>query len=518
MNSIVYTRVSTDIQEREGTSLDSQREACLAKAKELGYEASHILEETCSGLTLDRPKLSQLREWVRDKEVNTVIAYTLDRVSRNPVHLVLLQDEFERAGVELILVTETLDTTNLGKMITYIKGYASQLEAEKIRERTTRGIMERVKSGKLPSGRRGRLYGYNYIAGKGVGEGVRYPNESEAHWVRQIYEWCEGGSTLNGITYNLRALGVLPPSGKGFWHRNSVYRILTNPAYYGKTFCYTQRQEKVNNKIKVIARPESEWVEIPKATPPIISESLFQRIKVKLEKNKKLSVRNGKSQYLIRGHTYCSRCGRKYFGYIKWHSKPEGIGNRRYYHCIGKRKIQTPNRCDNRSYRADLLEASVWQEVEAILSQPETVLLGLEIKREEAGKNQLLENELNTLKKQIVNRDKQKDRIHQAFYITGDKAKFQKDIAALQNEVKVLTERQVELENLISANEAFNANVEGVKQACEILRGNLKTLNFEEKRQVLEALQVRVVIDGSQSVIHGAIPIGETESIPSWSV
>ncbi len=93
-----------------------------------------IILETYSGLTLDRPKLPQLRQGVRDKEVEAVIAYTMDRLSRDPVHFIILQEELERAGVELILVTETVDSSDLGRLITYIKGYAAKLEAVKIRE------------------------------------------------------------------------------------------------------------------------------------------------------------------------------------------------------------------------------------------------------------------------------------------------------------------------------------------------------------------------------------------------
>ena len=88
MKAAIYCRVSTDNQEREGTSLDSQLEACLKKASELGYDVpkNAIILETYSGLTLDRIQLPHLRQWVRDKEVDNVIAYTLDRLSRDPVH------------------------------------------------------------------------------------------------------------------------------------------------------------------------------------------------------------------------------------------------------------------------------------------------------------------------------------------------------------------------------------------------------------------------------------------------
>ena len=74
-----------------------------------------ILAETYSGLTLGRPKLSQLRYWVRDKEVETVIVYSLDHLSRDPVPFIILQEELEKAGVELILVTETANSSDLGK-------------------------------------------------------------------------------------------------------------------------------------------------------------------------------------------------------------------------------------------------------------------------------------------------------------------------------------------------------------------------------------------------------------------
>jgi len=102
----VYCRVSTEDQEKEGTSLDSQREACLKKCKELGWEVSpeHTLSEVWSGLTTERPELTKLREWVRKKEIEGVIVYSTDRLSRDPVHLLILVDEFEKKGVSLVFV------------------------------------------------------------------------------------------------------------------------------------------------------------------------------------------------------------------------------------------------------------------------------------------------------------------------------------------------------------------------------------------------------------------------------
>jgi site-specific DNA recombinase len=132
----IYVRVSTEDQEREGTSLESQKEACLKYAAEQGYEAqdAYITEEVYSGLTLDRSKLTQIRQWVKDKETDAVVAYSTDRLSRDPVHLLLLADEFDKAGVKLCFVTEPLDNSMEGQLLGFVRGWASKLEAVKIKE------------------------------------------------------------------------------------------------------------------------------------------------------------------------------------------------------------------------------------------------------------------------------------------------------------------------------------------------------------------------------------------------
>jgi hypothetical protein len=59
---------------------------------------------------------------------------------------------FEKYHTGLEAVTETVDSTDLGKLMTYIKGYAAKLEAEKIRDRSIRGRKVTVKAGRMPGG------------------------------------------------------------------------------------------------------------------------------------------------------------------------------------------------------------------------------------------------------------------------------------------------------------------------------------------------------------------------------
>ena len=201
MRATIYCRVSTEDQEKEGTSLQTQLEACLSLCQDRGYEVANRFSEAYSGLTLDRPKLNELRELVRAGDIDVIVIYCLDRLSRDPTHGVILTQEFEKYNVILEAVTETVDSTELGKLINYIRGFAAKLESEKIKERTMRGKRARALAGKLPSGTGHKLYGYDYIKGREAGQGIRQINEFEAQWVREIFQWLvDEGLSINGIT------------------------------------------------------------------------------------------------------------------------------------------------------------------------------------------------------------------------------------------------------------------------------------------------------------------------------
>ena len=111
MIAAIYCRVSTKGQKDEGSSLESQREACLKLASERGYDVPHIFEEDWTGATLDRPRLNQVRSLIREKAIDAVICYATDRLARNPIHIAIIAEECDKKGIELIFVTEPLDNS-----------------------------------------------------------------------------------------------------------------------------------------------------------------------------------------------------------------------------------------------------------------------------------------------------------------------------------------------------------------------------------------------------------------------
>lgn len=519
MKAAIYTRVSTEDQEREGTSLQSQLQFCQDKALELGYEVDedHIISEVYSGLTLERPKLTELRESVRREEVGAIIVYSTDRLSRDPIHLLLLVEECDKKQINLCFVTEPMDNSMEGQLLGFVRGWSSKLEAIKIRERSIRGRRTRAETGRLPAGNGRKLYGYDYLPGKGLGEGVRYINEAETKWVREMYRWLiEEGLPVNAITRRLRALGVPTPAGGRFWYRQTVYRMLTNPAYIGKTYAFTKdyvepkRRRNPSTKRRktgIVWKPKDQWLEIPNATPPIISNELFEAAKKILKRNKQLASRNAKRQYLLSGYIFCLRCGRRYIGYVKKWKRNDKRYEQRYYRCGNSQSIASPNRCDNSQLNAPSIERVVWEQIEVLLSNPELVFAELQRKQEQASSTNFLERDLEAIRARLKYKEKEKDRIYKAFYVTGDEERFKKTMAMLTEEVKALEEEEINQINKIEANKQFALNVEGIKEACELVKSNLTSLNYEEKRLALKALQIKVMVDGTDINIEGAIPI-----------
>ena len=90
MRAVIYCRVSGDSQERDGTSLDTQKEAALAYCRKKGYTLWRQFVGVESGLIIDRPILGELRELVRRQEIDVVVVYSSDRCSRDPDHEVIL--------------------------------------------------------------------------------------------------------------------------------------------------------------------------------------------------------------------------------------------------------------------------------------------------------------------------------------------------------------------------------------------------------------------------------------------
>ena len=345
MRAAIYCRVSTDDQEREGTSLTTQKDACLKYCKEKGYEVVKSYSEAYSGLTRERPNLNELRERVRGQAIDRIVIYCLDRWVRDPTDGVILQEELERYNVILESVTECIESTELGKFISYTRGFASKLEAERIKERTQRGKKAFIDQGKIPSGTGKGLYGYKWD----TKNKKRVVLEFEAKVVQNIFNDIANGKGNMTIAKELNEKMIHSKSG-GQWNPRTIFNMAGNSCYAGLTYYF---QTRGSRKTKLIAQPKKEWFLLPDATPPIISQELFERVQEIRRQNKELHKAKATHEYLLRGHGRCALCGSHLVGCFMGHRW-------RYYVCRGTYPTATrPKTCNGKHINAQTLEDTV---------------------------------------------------------------------------------------------------------------------------------------------------------------
>src|SRR5262245_13029392 len=118
---LIYCRVSTKGQEEDGTSLDVQEAACVAKAQELGFTEWRIHREAHTGADLyDRPLLARDRNDIKAGKYQAVIVWRRDRLARPMAHRAILRSEFRHYGVQFIPATEKLGDTLEDQLLEYV--------------------------------------------------------------------------------------------------------------------------------------------------------------------------------------------------------------------------------------------------------------------------------------------------------------------------------------------------------------------------------------------------------------
>ena len=500
MKATIYCRVSTDNQEQEGTSLQTQLEACREYCQGKGYDVDYQYSEAYSGLTLDRPQLNELRELVRNEQIDVVVVYCLDRLSRNATHGVIVRDELDKHHVLIESVTEDIDKTPLGEAITYLRGTFSQIEAEKIRERTMRGRRARAKDGRISCGGAAHLYGYDYVRVSQVNGGRRIINDIEASWVRQIFQWLvNDGLSSSAITYRLRDLNA-PTKYKKLWCRAAVINILKNPAYTGHTYAFTTA------KGKRFTRPKEDWIEIDGVTPAMISQELFEAAQKQLQKNRQRSPRNVKNQYLLRGYIRCRRCGRAYYGCLTKDRFASEKRLSRRYRCSGKFRMLEPiNRCSNRSWQADKLEAKVWSELAGYLSNHDLIMSELEKQHHDANHVAVYEAELQQIERQLKAIGREQHQLLQWALKDFPADQVEAENRRLNEAKETLTAQKTALESQLKAGQDASISISKLAAFIEQMQNRLPTLDFEGKRLALDMLGVTVWLDGQTVEITGTV-------------
>jgi site-specific DNA recombinase len=228
---LIYCRVSTEDQAKEGVSLEAQRRSCEAMALAHGYTVGEVVIDDVSGKDLNRPGIQRVLRAVEARQVAGVIIYKLDRFTRSRRDLDDLLPLFDRCGAALISVSEKLDTSSaMGRFFIAMLGALAQLERETIAERVTMGMRHRRAQGGFTGGR--PPAGCRVVKATDHNGKRLEADPATADIVRGAWARILSGSSLSDVAAYLTAAGV-PTSYGAQWTANGTRKLLLNPRVVG---------------------------------------------------------------------------------------------------------------------------------------------------------------------------------------------------------------------------------------------------------------------------------------------
>ena len=377
--AIVYTRVSTEQQADEGTSLETQELSCLRRAAELKAEVAGVLsDEGLSGAYYAaRPGLQAALARIEKGEANLLIVYSVSRLSRDMEHQQAIKKRLAVAGAALIVCDTPLEDTPEGDLMFGITGAFAQYERNVIRKRTMSGRRKRAEDGQQPS-RAVSPFGYHVVTKPDVFAG-RYTPETlgtyqlapeQAPVAAEIFRRYAASGSLRSVCRFLSERNVPTPQGGATWLPSTIKIILQNPVYKGcpvwgrkqsrtdETRMETARAARYN-----VAAPAKDIVLL--SAPAIVAADLWAQCQERMATNQKTQSGNPERRFLLSGLLRCPHCDLSLSGE---HNKGS-----RYYNCSRSRTYRTVGgpTCPRKKLRAEEPETILLRDLQKLAKQPE---------------------------------------------------------------------------------------------------------------------------------------------------
>ena len=295
----IYTRVSTEHGlEQEFNSLHAQREAAQAYVKSQAHEGWRLIRDHYddggfSGGSMERPALQKLLADVKERRIDIVVVYKVDRLTRSLTDFAKLVELFDEHGVSFVSVTQSLNTTSsMGRLTLNVLLSFAQFEREVTGER----IRDKIAASK----KKGIWVGGVVPLGYEVKDRKLLVNEEEARIVRLIFERYLALGSLPALQRELRGRGIVTrrrnlSSGQtiGGVHLTNgpLAYLLRNRVYLGE----------INHRDKTY----------PGEHQPIIEQALFDQVQAKLDENLRgRRLQSQRSDALLLGKLFDDRGNR----------------------------------------------------------------------------------------------------------------------------------------------------------------------------------------------------------------
>jgi len=498
----IVARVSTDEQEETGYSLADQ----VDKGRHLAALHGYVVDESCiysgeesGALPLgERPIIQRVLADARAGRFDVVCFTKIDRMARKLKYMLELWDAFDKAGVAVHVIAESIDTsTPTGRFMRNVLGSIAELERDTILERTMAGRKKKLRNGELYLCK--PMYGYTYIkqdkARKIPGRVVI--NQEQVPYVRRMFEQRARGYSWQRIALELTAERVPTLHGNPTWSHASVRSVVMNPAYKGEGL-FGRRRSAPTEK----SRRARRWVTDPDqliklAYPPIVTPELWDAANAVT--GRQFPRRTTLDRYLLRGGlVFCGEHDR----YMHGSTNQRGV---RTYQCCRTlpNGRMTTHRCPGPA-----LDEAVWASVMAFLADPERGLANaIRLADEAAARVEELEAKRAALQRTYAALDDEAAALLRLARrgtiperrIDASMREVEEQQAAIRDELATLEAQQtLTREDLPRADRVI--------EVCQHMARGALYATPEEKRELLDMLGVRVTMRGLDYTITGSVP------------
>lgn len=348
--ALIYTRVSTDDQAREGVSLDAQLTGCRRSVAQHGWILGGEYQDVMSGVRADRPQYQALLAEVRRLRSEAcpvvVVVAALDRLGRKLSESVRAREELTELGVDVYSLREGGIVTELvANIFASIAQDESRRTSARIRE-AWRNVTSRGwhKVGLRPWGYRFRPATADERA-DGAPRSVLEPDPVEAPYVRELFERVAAGESVRSVR---RWLAALPSAARG--DRSlplaTVQGILTAAVYVGR---------HDHGEGPILEHPLGRW-------EPLLDDAMWAQVQSRLAQHKQVPTQ-ASGTYLLSGFLRCPACGSRMRG--------AGRSPARYtrYRCAGSDSgAKAPDFQCGKTAHAGHIDAAVLDDVSALVN------------------------------------------------------------------------------------------------------------------------------------------------------
>ena len=515
----LYARVSSQ-QQANAQTIASQVAALKARLASDGFRLEEelcFLDDGYSGSTLFRPALERLRDQAAAGSFDRLYVHSPDRLARAYAYQVLLVDELKRHGIELVFLNRDIGQSPEDTLLLQMQGMMAEYERAKIMERSRRGKRHAAQAGSL-SVLSGAPYGYRYLSKYAGGGQARYEiDEAQAAVVRQIFAWVGlERCSLSEACRRLQQHKILSPRGQTSWDRSTVWGLLKNPTYSGQAQFGKKRVGPLRPRLRAPRgrslqprQAHSRYLtaaeeRIAIAVPAVVDEALFAAVAEQLAENRRRyrQQKHG-ATYLLQGLLVCGQCGYAYCGKALSRKRREGRPRDfAYYRCIGTDGYRWGKPvCSNKACRTDLLDEAVWDDVCALLAEPQRVRA--EYERRLRGHPKKCGRPMEQLAKMIAAARRGIARLIDA-YQEGhlEKADFETRITGLKDRVQKLETEEEAAGKAAWERSHLQVMIEHVEMFAQRVQARLHDADWQTRRDIMRALikHVEVGEDGVRVV------------------